>query len=876
MPITDNELKQSNQSMLGNTNRGILFTTVNLSQDAPRLSQYMAYLQHGVYSFEKFESMIREKLAVRSFSEFLDKFQPCIYYRLVPAAGSVVAGDEDEEEYVVDEESGAAEEGNEEEFEAESAQYEEGTEESEVIESEEFADADEYRVEDLPSYRFSLEGGPGWKKVLIDMNHPFFRSLQSLIRERGLMAKTAFRTDVDSALFGFKPHSRHMQVRKIMTDFQAVTDKLMLEMRRDPDSKDTQKALEGYIRKQDELANALGDEMTQLPIIVYGLNEAYKALGEGGGTGGGLSSTTFALELGERGKIVAKPKELTGGLTADRKELEGGDARPALEGGGNEIVTLKQSLESRPLAKREISEIVKLDQKEQLPALVGSFMNEMVRLGKVDPLVGNLIAVAIQDPRQITTWNLNTREIAVYHDSMLGVYSDAIESFLRVVTPLFETLMGVYLLFNEFPPEVRKGQPEVIVTNDELTDLMQVYPEELATYMQAMCHQATNRYQSAISYAIVPSVMPFQSQNPNSVPQNYIAAGDFVNQYHAKAEVKTEEDRIMLDKRIEELRKKQIKASGTAGYGRATEAGAMLGFLELAYSCGVTVFFSPEDKVIAGYTNANTVSMLQDNYCQPAIVDREWAVSGVLCLPDFVCVPRDGILITGRVADGRDVGTQVPELTVRACYVAAGKFMANESPEVLSYMINQLPPETKRALPMKVRPSLPGVGLDLTKYTPLGATRMPVDHFLNDAVIKQLTGRDKSFLVFNQVAGMSPNITQARTMKRKMETAGDRYRLVHHYRQEVYFKRLINTAYHLGFGGAIPTAEEMTKLMDQIINYIGWYDVNSEGYVNSFPSKLSGNKILVEPVEEGGEVIGFNLTLPFEAAITGEMLLSFA
>lgn len=855
MAITPDDLKKANQAMLGNTNRAILFTTVNLSPDAPRLSRMLAYLANGVYTWEEFNAQIKQQLTVRSFAEFLDKFQPCFYYRLRPPASIESAAYGNSE---VTENSETSFEGEE---------VSEGGFHPEAVSTEEA----EFTLEELPYYEFSLEGGPpelGWKRVVVDLNHPYLRSLQNLIKERALMRRTTFQVNVDSALFGFKPRAQHMLVRKTAQDLQAATEKLMLEMRRNPDSPDTRRALEAYDRKLRELENALSDEMRQLPVIAYGLSEAHKALGGRSAPGAGLTPGDYVLALGERARVVAKPRE----LPSPQERLAALEPGTPQETGG-EIVLLSQALESRPLAKRELREIARLPQQEQYPALVGSFMSEMVRLNRVDPLVGNMLAVVLQNPQQLATWNVNPQEVAVYHDTFLGIYSAAVENFLRTVAPLFETLMGIYLLFNEFPPEVRRGQPELIVTNDELTDLWQIYPEELALFLRSACHQATNQYRDAIGFAIVPSVLPFAGETPTAPPSGYISAGNFVSEYHTKQQVQTEEDRIKLDESIEELRRRTIKETG--GFGRVTGAGELMGLMQLAYECGFVVFFSPEEKVIAGRTRAETIAAIQEMYCPSSVVDQDWAAAGVLCLPDFVVIPRDGVLITGRVIDGREVGVDVPELVVRSCYVAAGRFMANDNPEVLKAIISKLPPQRLTLQPMKVRSELPGIGVNLAKYTVLGQTRLAPDHFMEDAVIRQLTGRDKPFLVFSQVSNIPPQLAQARTLRRFLTDAGDRYMLLHHYRQQVYLRRLLFAAYHLGGGADWPTLEQMNNLMDTLVKYMGWYDINHEGYVNSFPSELDGDKIIVQPIMEGGELVGYNFTLPFKADITGEMLITF-
>ena len=80
----------------------------------------------------------------------------------------------------------------------------------------------------------------------------------------------------------------------------------------------------------------------------------------------------------------------------------------------------------------------------------------MIDRGLIAPLMGNLVATVLQNPKELALLNPDHQaDVNHYHDMFLGVYSNAVESFLQTVTPLFETIMGVYLLFNEFPADVR-------------------------------------------------------------------------------------------------------------------------------------------------------------------------------------------------------------------------------------------------------------------------------------------------------------------------------------------------------------------------------------------------------------------------------------
>jgi hypothetical protein len=106
--------------------------------------------------------------------------------------------------------------------------------------------------------------------------------------------------------------------------------------------------------------------------------------------------------------------------------------------------------------------------------------------------------------------------------------------------------MGLYSLYNEFPNEVRRGQPEMIIANDELTDLWRVYNEELSFFLRSGCHQATNQYKDAISFAIVPSVSPFKNNAPASPPAAFIHAGNFAEEFHAPPPMMDKPDRRAL------------------------------------------------------------------------------------------------------------------------------------------------------------------------------------------------------------------------------------------------------------------------------------------------------------------------------------------
>ena len=144
-------------------------------------------------------------------------------------------------------------------------------------------------------------------------------------------------------------------------------------------------------------------------------------------------------------------------------------------------------------------------------------MDKMIDRGLIAPLMGNLVATVLQNPQELALLSPDIKDVEHYHDMFLGVYSNAVEQFLQTVTPLMETIMGVYLLFNEFPSDVRLPEtmkPELVIANADLPDLFLSRPDELKRYFEDACAQANNQFRDAISFVIVPNVAPFKKKRP--------------------------------------------------------------------------------------------------------------------------------------------------------------------------------------------------------------------------------------------------------------------------------------------------------------------------------------------------------------------------
>lgn len=839
MPITNDTILEANRKMLGKTNRAVLFAKVNLDEHldpeldeadreaTPSLSRLLMRVDES--SEEQFLSEVRENLTVTSFAEFLDKFQPGFYYRV---RGPQAAEDGDGGEAVEEAPS-------------------------------------------TPELEFSLEGGAGWKKVRVTADHPYIRCLRDLIKKRVRQDVSTFRVDVDASLFAFKPKNQRALMRKVAEDVQVKNDRLMLEAKRNPASKDTQRALEAYQNSADEFQGALEDTVRVLPTVVYGLEQTAKELKRLSPGGGPVDTNVYQIEFGKNRALIASPRQLpslpalespngkgdkkllegktdekSGALTKTEKKTDDGPTALAVRTLDNALEKIRE--ESKRVAGQDLALI---PTEKRFPIAVGKFMDKMIDQGRIAPLMGNLVATVLQNPKELALLGPDIKDVEHYHDMFLGVYSNAVENFLQTVTPLFETIMGVYLLFNEFPADVRVPEgmkPELIVANDDLPDLFITRPDELKRFFEAANAQASNQFRDAISFVIVPNVAEFKKKRPT----------------------RRKNPSIMLDDPVlESIRAAQENAAtGDEGYGKTTYIDEMGPLLDWGYEYGFQVLFSPEERVRAGRTRREYLQNLNDAYTVETVVERESGDCAVICLPDFIIMPPDGKLVTGKTADGGiEIGVDVPELTVRSCYVAAGRLMANDVPDYLRRKLQRAKKD-----PTSMRADLPGVGIDLATNPYLGETDLPTDHFLNDGLMSDILSPNMPFLAFTHVSGRSPFLSVPRTMRRLHKEDGEQsFRLLHLFRQEVYLKRLLRAAWELGYGGAMPDDKEKAEQMladhlSFILKWTKWYDPTH--YVNSFPSALQpGNEFKVQR-EEGNS---FKVVLYFEQGLVDEFGISF-
>lgn len=398
-----------------------------------------------------------------------------------------------------------------------------------------------------------------------------------------------------------------------------------------------------------------------------------------------------------------------------------------------------------------------------------------------------------------------------------------------------------------------ESKPQLVIANADLPDLFLTRKEELKRYFDIACAQATNQFRDAVSFVIVPNVAEFRRKRPAKKKKSSAITLDDP----LVAMVKAAQDNSLGD---------------SEGYGRVTFVDEMLDLMDWGREYFFQVLFSPEERVRAGRVQRDFFSGLADAYAIETVVDSPSADCAIMCLPDFNIMPPDGKLVTGKTSNGEiEVGVDVPELTVRSCYVAAGRLMSNDVP---AYLRRKLQRASKD--PTGMRMDLPGVGIDLSVHPYLGETHLPTDHFLNDGVLANLLADDMPFTVFTHVRGRSPFLSVPRTMKRMIRNDGSStYSHLHLFRQQAYLSRLLRAAHELGYAGSLPSNNDeaeafISGFISYILNWTGWYA--PEKLVNSFPSRLREE----EPFKVNREVgNSFNVTFNFEQGMIGELVVKF-
>ena len=407
------------------------------------------------------------------------------------------------------------------------------------------------------------------------------------------------------------------------------------------------------------------------------------------------------------------------------------------------------------------------------------------------------------------------------------IYTDAVRDFLEVTTPLFEQILGMYLLFHEFPDRDRvfspgdtRGEdpyaPEVIFANDYLADLCETRDAELRRVFEMTNAQAANQFRDSISFAVVPQAAPFRQPRPPARDRQPISIDDDLF------------TRIDAAQRFSVMRDSDTASSSVAYLDDITK------IMDWGDAFGFQVLFSPEEKLLAERVGRGDLAEIERSYALESLTTRAEADALVLCVPDYPIVPPDGKLIVGRGPDGEDVAVKVPGLVIRSCYIAAGRLMANDVPECLEVSVRL----AGRGDNTRVNSELPGVAVDLARYPFLREPDLPGCSSVPAGVLESLRAEHMPFAVFTPLPG--PAACPPRTLRRDSPGLVPKYRHLHLFRQERHLIRLLRAANSMD-GGTLPgdagEAEAvLTNAIRAILDDPRWSRPSNA--VNVFPGAL--------------------------------------
>ena len=432
-------------------------------------------------------------------------------------------------------------------------------------------------------------------------------------------------------------------------------------------------------------------------------------------------------------------------------------------------------------------------------------------------LVGKRVAAA-SSPRSVTSSYVDP---PIDSSAFDRIYGRSVEEFLRMITPLMEQILGIYLLFNEFPseeqlkrafPEERSSfgniRPQVIIANAHLSEF-KPYQEPLARFFEK-CHQATNKYEDALSFAIVPCVAPFSKTQPKSGPSSPQPSVD--------------------EAFFASIPNKPVRETQDSATTFFPELSILLKF---GADYGFQTLFSPKDKVVPGQADREDFERIRADYTVDHIVDNRIGEAAVLCIPDFVLIPRDGgLVIATNPEEASEVKVPVLELIVRSCFVAAGRLMANDIAICLKY--KQWMHGRSESDNVDLR--IPGIAVDLEQNPYMGSPAVPRSFALEPGICDLLEQPEMPFAVFADPFDVTTHekpVSVFRTMRRHGTSDKQTFAQLHGFRSSEYHTRLVNLV-KLDSTDEAQAKQDVKDVFDKMMP-------EPEKYMNPFPGWNSAN-----------------------------------
>lgn len=718
----------------------------------------------------------------------------------------------------------------------------------------------------IPVYRFSLTPDPAyeghWREVIITPNDPLLNSLIRATEERSTTRSSVEDAKVQEAYSLIATPQIAMQQKQAL--HYLTTAAQMLEASGGKDIKDEYAKL--YSKAIRSWTNGLGI----IALAAEGIRPLLPS----------KSSSTTPID-GDKIPLISNFTLTDAGLTVTTEEPKAQEKQSETPSGA--LVPVMQGLQKLqeekkilPIGERKIAELTVLTDAEKSEAVANHVLHYLVKHNEIDSRIAIFLKTVLTEPEKLTTSNIDKSNLAHWYDQFQAAYALSTAEMFRNVHPLYELMISIWALFREIDGDKNKdGLAEVIIANADLDYLWNHQPAELEKFFEWMNGKPDDEYKNVISFALVHSVQPITA-NPfmdedESIDVDNLPMAVRRSQQGSGLSEPIHYDETAISEKINERlsQKREVPALEPVTFTslrRLLRAGSNYGFM---------TFYAPQEATYAWQLTEQKLKDLTASYAPDDFTDDPTSDAGVCCLPDFVALPDRTEITIGNLSDGRHITLKTRLFGIRACFPAAGRIMGNDNPAFLKKHINKEKLDGK-LLPQKEHVNVPAVALNLMESKAFGAVRLASDAVLDTRSL--LLAPTTPFFVFAHKSKEAAAIIAPRTMWRPND--GGPFRLVHHFRQEKFLRRLLTLAHNDGTrvnasvlrAGFEQICKEMilpiTPGSKQTTGIAPWYQPDC---LNSLPSRLSADKIYID--EEDGKL---SIVVNYDQNYTGDFDLDIS
>lgn len=646
------------------TSRTMLLTQVNASMDIPKLSTQLADVNENLAGLDDTKKKrIVDALTVGSFDEFVDTFKPTIY-----ASYGIMAQKNDEGEFIEDP--------------------------SADLEVHYSINEDDYK------------GQPFIEKTVLDKNHLVVKMLIKTINDKAGSKKQDIDYDFKALLAELAPR-KEVEAAKRIKDNLNQLHKLYGALEDEHPQKAEYATLvnEQFEKTRPYQENpakliALAAAAAELKLEQFARNAPSEGA-DGAPKGTFLSRPLAMSDAGARaGKIEIK-------MPAGAIGIEAKDAAPALEEGAapsgeastalSAITDAPKDAQPTPKKTESLKDLLMVDYERTKKAIDEKNENSTKIMAQESQAEHEKVKLQLLadvfldevDEDQAEKDQENPQRVVDRYNSYMDLHAKSQQRLMNVAKPLLETLMGVYLFFQQsagprYGGKDKKLTPKLLVSNNTYDDLFS--DESITKKVEVFLNNVNSTmHDDAVWFAIIPGLQ-------------YEATGDGAEGYTGPLTVEKKED---------------------PNKPPPVTSGQMKGYVDLFTRLRIQAFFS--------FETANVTSFLglQENGITPFMEKLENLRGeryAIPCMPNYSLIPdvagktvfgktyeitaSNTVKIKGKVEDKIQ---WLPGIGVPACYIAAGMVAAWQIPKWLEFKIG----EANQKANMYVSKELPGVRVNI-------------------------------------------------------------------------------------------------------------------------------------------------------------------